>query len=188
MQGDATRVINIEQQDISLRNASMADLDEIVRTSAGAGGGYANAEITSSYTSGGGHGIDIPVRYQTIPERVRTGAGNAVARAEFNMKPYMLEPENGVYYRVQVAAGHKAINIKKYFETLNIEHEVRTERHEGWYKYSIGSFREYKEARDFRVKIWNTSKANDAFVTAYNNGRRITVQEALMISNQQWYR
>lgn len=184
MQGDATRVINIEQQDISLRNASMAELDEIVRTSAGR---YANAEISSSYSSGG-HGIDIPVRYQDIPERVRSAAGNAVARAEFNMKPYMLEPENGVYYRVQVAAGHKAINIKKYFEMLNIEHEVRTERHEGWYKYSIGSFREYKEARDFRVKIWNTSKANDAFVTAYNNGRRITVQEALMISNQQWYR
>lgn len=188
MQGDATRVINIEQQNVSLRNASTAELDEIVRNSAGR---YANAEISSSYTSGGGHGIDIPVRYQPIPERQRVsggGSGNATSRAEFNMKPYMLEPESGVYYRVQVAAGHKAINIKKYFETLNIEHEVRTERHDGWYKYSIGSFREYKEARDFRVKIWNTSKANDAFVTAYNNGRRITVQEALMITNQQWYR
>jgi hypothetical protein len=104
------------------------------------------------------------------------------------MMAYKLEPEKGIYYRVQIAAGHKPIDIKKYFKRYNITEEVRTEEHKGWWKYSIGSFYEYKEARDYRMILWNTTRINDAFVAAYNNGVRITVQEALMISNQKWYR
>ena len=61
--------------------------------------------------------------------------------------------------------------------------------HQGWYKYTLGSFNSYSGARDKRENV-NQSIAElsalGPFVAAYNNGSRITVQEALMISGQTW--
>ena len=50
-----------------------------------------------------------------------------------------------------------------------------------------GRYGNYKEARDQRQAFVQAGhNFPGPFVTAYNNGDRITVQEALLISNQKW--
>lgn len=96
-------------------------------------------------------------------------------------------PETGVRYRVQIVAGHKTVDEKYIAKTYNFNEPFSVENHEGWIKYTTGSFNVYKQARDKRESLV-TAQHNfpGPFVTAYNSGERITVQEALMITNQKW--
>jgi len=93
-------------------------------------------------------------------------------------------PEKNVTYKVQVGAFREAITIEKYQKKFNLKDQINLENHQGWTKLITGSFSEYKSARDKRNNLRN--KVKTAFVTAYNQGERITVQEALMITNQKW--
>jgi hypothetical protein len=115
------------------------------------------------------------------PQRQTGSTGTASSRNQ----DFILMPEPGVRYRVQIAAGKKEINIPRYFRNHRLEYRVFRDEHEGWYKYLVGSFAEYRDARDYRVQLWNTT-VSDAFVAAYNNGKRIHVQDALMATNQKY--
>ena len=65
--------------------------------------------------------------------------------------------------------------------------QFNIERHEGWIKYTTGRYGAYQEARDQRqAYVSGGHNFPGPFVAAYNNGDRITVQEALMLSQQRW--
>lgn len=103
-----------------------------------------------------------------------------------------VEPEtqvpsgNGeVMYKVQIMAAHRTVSnsyIKKHY---GYSGKIDIENHEGWVKYTTGSYGVYKDARDKRNSL-DSYNFPGPFVTAYKKGERITVQEALTLSNQQW--
>jgi hypothetical protein len=97
-------------------------------------------------------------------------------------------PKNGnIHYSVQIGAFQKSVNPQALKRKYAITETIKTEMHEGYTKCTLGKYNEYKTARDNRETIKGKG-VTDAFVTAYNSGKRITVQEALMVSNQKWYR
>lgn len=101
-----------------------------------------------------------------------------------------MNPQSGVFYRVQIAAGKNVVN-GRYFEARHQwTNPFVIENHEGWVKYTTeNTYPIYKEARNKRNEITGGGhKFDGPFVTAYNDGVRITVQEALMITNQKWFK
>lgn len=124
-------------------------------------------------------------------EEARRKQEEEAAKTTASTEPTMTStpaPQTGVNYKVQICAGHEKVNVNTHFEKEYkfTEEAITTENHEGWIKYTIGSYDTYKNARDRRNVVTDGYSFPGPFVTAYNSGQRITVQEALMISNQKW--
>lgn len=95
---------------------------------------------------------------------------------------------SNVSYCVQIGAYTNAgVTSSRLAGIYKITESIRSEMAGGFTKFMIGKHIEYKSARDHRETAKNKG-VNGAFVAAYNGPSRITVQEALMISNQKWYR
>ena len=92
---------------------------------------------------------------------------------------------NNVDYKVQILAGHRIISDKQVSNQFNYNGEYALETHNGWIKYTVGTNSKYSDARDSRNKLKNYNFPGP-FVTAYNYGARISVQEALILTSQNW--
>jgi cell division protein FtsN len=92
-----------------------------------------------------------------------------------------------VAYHVQVGAFKNAIQSDVLSKKFNITEKISSEMAEGFNKFMIGNFEEYKQARDHREGVKGKG-CKSAFVVAYNGGKRITIQEALMITSQKWFK
>ena len=92
---------------------------------------------------------------------------------------------NNVDYKVQILAGHRIISYKQVSNQFNYNGEYALETHNGWIKYTVGTNSKYSDARDSRNELKNYNFPGP-FVTAYNYGERISVQEALILTSQNW--
>ncbi|MBC7412207.1 MAG: hypothetical protein H7331_07110, partial [Bacteroidia bacterium] len=91
-----------------------------------------------------------------------------------------------VVYKVQICATHKSVPNTYFKDNWSVADAVISEQHEGWYKYTAGKYSQYSQARDKRTELTANAQIPGPFVSAYNGGNRITVQEGLMISRQSW--
>jgi hypothetical protein len=91
-----------------------------------------------------------------------------------------------VSYRVQICATRKVVDKQYFVKNNSVSEVIYADMHDGWHKFTVGAFDEYGNARNHRESVKESNKITGPFVTAYNAGNRITVQEAIMISKQQW--
>jgi hypothetical protein len=133
--------------------------------------------------------LDVQPKPKTEPVRTTEPARDK-QQATATTKPaptVIAGAEKGITFKVQITAAHREVG-KAYFTARHrYSGEFSIERHQGWIKYVTGRFGTYREARDQRQDFIQAGhNFPGPFVTAYNNGERITVQEALLISNQKW--
>ncbi len=172
VENDETKKSIIERQEINLDGAPALAQNNNQTSTTNQGTGAGQQQTTTATTT-------------TTSNAGRQGA-TKVNNAGADNVTGIPAPQTGINYRVQIAAGHAPVSAGYFKATKGINDYVNIEDHEGWKKYTIGGYAQYKEARDQREFVKNTNGVNGPFVTAYNNGVRITVQEALMISNQRW--
>lgn len=86
----------------------------------------------------------------------------------------MVSPSDRVEFRIQVRAAYKKrISTDSLARTLQLDVPVNEEKINNWYKYSIGSFKTYDEARAFRKGLVKKSLLKDAFIIAYFDNERL---------------
>lgn len=91
-----------------------------------------------------------------------------------------------VAFRVQVMAAHRYVDGEWMRARFGLKEAVDVEEQSDWFKYTVGQADEYAQARDLREQLTAGYHFPGPFVTAYLRGERITVQEALALSDQQW--
>jgi len=96
----------------------------------------------------------------------------------------MLKTVPGLVFRVQIAAGANNVDPSWFANKYNITDPISVEQHEGLYKYVVGEFGSYRPAKTFCNDLRDSNNVDGPFVTAYNNGVRIHVKEALDIAGQ----
>lgn len=114
---------------------------------------------------------------------------NTNANTNTNPAENLTKREGNVNYMVQIGAfTNSNVSAQRLKNKFKISEKIQSEMQGGFSKFMVGSHGEYKSARDHREKVKNNNGVQSAFVVAYNTGKRITVQEALMISNQKWFK
>jgi len=87
----------------------------------------------------------------------------------------------GFYYTVQLGASPKKLP-SNYYDKYQFSQSVDELFVDNMYKYSVGKFQTLKEANNYQNSV--KQKGLQCFVVAYNDGKKITVKEALAISKQ----
>jgi len=171
IENDNTKKIALDRQEII--DANVVVTNEVAKEPAAA-----PADVTNTTTQASTEKIAEPAVTQSTQTEKVTEPTTTQASA----------PKNGnIHYAVQIGAFRNSVNASSLQSKYGISEAVKTEMNDGFTKCIFGKYNEYKAARDNRETAKNKG-AEGAFVTAYNSGKRITVQEALMVSNQKWYK
>ncbi|MFA5816773.1 MAG: SPOR domain-containing protein [Bacteroidales bacterium] len=84
------------------------------------------------------------------------------------------KPSAGIEFRVQCGAfRYKSQADTHLAGKNNITEIIQEEYTDGWYKYTVGSFRTYKEAARYRDSFIARTNILSAFIVAYKDGHRL---------------
>lgn len=95
---------------------------------------------------------------------------------------YMNEEKDNLEYKVQILSSVTPLDRDSLKKDYGVKDKVNEENFNGLFKYTVGSFKTYESARDYKNKL--DFQKYIPFVIAYNRGARITVGEAMQLASK----
>lgn len=179
-------LVDIIQKDVDLANVNEQNVEQFLSSM-----GTAEPVVTLATTTTEPEPEATPITEVTVTGRDATKKTEVQpvpdtkplqkepARRYSDIPPTLSLPvEAGIYYRVQLAATHRIVDPVSNYKKYNLDRPVLLEYHDGWYKYSIGSFTKYSEANAYKEMMVTKKRISGAFIIAYQNGQRIEVRDA----------
>lgn len=145
-------------------------------------------KIEVQYTLKGGQPEQIQGTVSTVlGDHPKEVAIPPLPSAAPSPRPIAVAPSGQeIAYRVQVLATRNEVGTLAVQRIYAFPGEVRMELHGDWHKFTTGYHTTYRSARDNRVELRKNHAFPGPFVAAYQDGKRITVQEALLVTKQNW--
>ena len=181
--GNENVVVEVKQMDVSLADLSPTQKKDLLATGTVPEGVPRATEVVQQ-TQQQTHQQEqeqvtrqeTETRTQTTPppteSRPATGSGNTIENTK------VLGAGSGVYYRVQIAALTQPFDARAHYRGVGVDQEVMVEQHEGYHKYTAGSFQTYSQAAAYRDRVEVLQDVEGSFVVAYRDGRRIPISAA----------
>jgi hypothetical protein len=86
----------------------------------------------------------------------------------------MKSPSEKVEFRIQLRASYNLrLSTDSLAELFGLDQKITEEKTGLWYKYSVGSFKTYEEAKIYRLQINGRPGIKDPFIIAYYDGKRL---------------
>jgi len=102
-------------------------------------------------------------RVQSIQEAINIEKGGSLAKTN--------PTEKGISYRIQILASKKNLSIEDVKDITGISRSFKKVTHNGLYKYEIGPFSTYSEAKTNANEVRKT--VSGAFIVKYQDGSRL---------------
>lgn len=174
----ATRVVSPKEMDVNLAALDAAARLELLKTGK-VGSGNISASTTGNTGQSGRQTNVGNTNQQGRGTDTSTRTSTGVSQPSFVNGVKVLQSSPGVVFRIQVAAVQNPGDDGSFFGNNPLLQDLRVEKVEGWYKYTVGPASSYREAEQLRNRINTETIVDDAFVVAYRDGRRIPVEDAL---------
>lgn len=180
--------VDVVQQDIDLANVSEENIEPFIialeRGESPASSYTARETEAARETVTEKPAEEKPVVTETRPADTRTGPAEtrtspSVSAGSSRIPSGQLLPVyDGTYFRVQIAATRHFRDANQAFAQYRLSRPVLVEQDGGLYKYTVGSFTTYTQARSFKENM-AARGLRGAFVVSYRNGKRIDIIDAL---------
>jgi cell division septation protein DedD len=188
--GDDSKVKDIKQLNVSLEKLNQPEKRNLLLTgkipegSAGSAGVTATQQSSTPTGQGtlsrAGSGTGETNRQGGQQSTQGSAPGGTVKTPEqpaASREPVsgtkILPAGTGDYFRVQLIATSNAFDANRFFRGTGLDREIFVEQQGRLYKYTVGSFRTYSEAKQYKDRLDRIPQVDGPFVVAYRDGRRI---------------